>query len=108
MASATVSTEHGEYSYSTMPTNRAVAMTYRFKVFQAFQGKGHGHVLKRHQLERLAAEHYDYATATVDASNAAQKRVLTKAGFRWLDTFANTKTGSNTELWGRAISTIKD
>ena len=55
-------------------------------------------------MERLAAEHYDYATATVDASNAAQKRVLTKAGFSRLDSFANTKTGSTTELWGRHIT----
>ena len=49
-------------------------------------------------------ESRDNGIATVDASNAAQKRVLTKAGFSRLDSFANTKTGSTTELWGRAIT----
>ena len=98
----------GAYEIDTIPAQPQIAHCHGFFVVAERRGFGNAHVLKRHQLERLAAEHYDYATATVDASNAAQKRVLTKAGFRWLDTFANTKTGSNTELWGRAISTIKD
>lgn len=94
----------GAYEIDTIPAQPQIAHCHGFFVVAERRGLGRAHVLKRHQMERLAAEHYDYATATVDASNAAQKRVLTKAGFRWLDTFANTKTGSNTELWGRHIT----
>lgn len=98
----------GAYEIDTIPAQPQIAHCHGFFVKADLRGKGNGHVLKRHQLNRLASEHYDYATATVDASNDAQKRVLTKAGFRRLDTFANSKTGSTTELWGCSISTLKD
>ena len=98
----------GAYEIDTIPAQPQIANCYGFFVRSSVRGKGFGHQLKRKQMARLAQEHYDYATATVDASNHAQKRVLTKAGFRRLDAFSNTKTGSTTELWGCAISTTKD
>lgn len=94
----------GSYHIDPLPGQPQVAHCHSFFVPADRRGMRLGHMLKEHQVANLVAEHYDYATATVDASNAAQKRVLTKAGFRWLDTFANTKTGSNTELWGRHIT----
>lgn len=94
----------GAFEIDSVQGQSQVAHCHSFFVRAKMRGKGNAHVLKRHQLERLAAEHYDYATATVDASNEAQKRVLTKAGFRRLDTFTNSKTCGVTELWGRTVT----
>lgn len=94
----------GCYHIDPMPGQPQVAHCHGFFVPVDRRGLKLGHKLKAHQVSTLAAEHYDYATATVDASNEAQKRVLEKAGFRRLDTFTNTKTGGTTELWGRQIT----
>lgn len=100
MATATVTTEHGEYSYSTMPTNRAVAMTYRFKVFQAFQGKGHGHALKAHQMRTLAEAGIRFAVCSTRADNHRMARVLEKAGWvRASCEFLSPHTGHMTQAW---------
>lgn len=96
--------QEGAYEIDTIPAQPQIAHCHGFFVKSNLRGKGNGHVLKRHQLERLVNEHYDYATATVDAGNFAQKHILTQAGFRRLDAFANTKICSITELWGRAIT----
>lgn len=100
MATATVTTEHGEYSYSTMPTNRAVALTYRFKVFRAFQGKGHGHALKAHQMRTLAAAGIRFAVCSTRADNHRMARVLEKAGWvRASAEFLSPHTGHMTQAW---------
>ena len=80
MTTATIHTEHGEYSYSTMPTNRAVAMCYRFKVFQKYQGQGHGHALKAHQMRMLADAGIRFAVCSTLADNFRMARVLERAG----------------------------
>ena len=98
----------GAFEVDTIPAQPQIAHCHGFFVTAKNRGKGNAHVLKKRQMNLLASEHYDYATATVDGSNAAQKKVLTKAGFRCLDTFINRKTCGVTELWGRSISTIQD
>lgn len=98
----------GAFEIDTIPAQPQIAHCHGFFVVADRRGHGNAHVLKQHQMDRLVAEHYDYATATVDASNEAQKRVLTKAGFRRLDTFTNSKTCGVTELWGRTVSTTQE
>lgn len=97
-------TPSGSYHIDAFPGQPQIAHCHGFFVPTDRRGMGLAHQLKGHQIESLQSEHYDYATATVDASNAAQKKVLAKAGFRPLDDFFNTKTGGTTELWGRAVS----
>ena len=46
---------------------------------------------------------YDYATCTIDATNEAQRAVLTKAGWRLLDNITNSRSGGITQLWGWAV-----
>lgn len=94
----------GSYHIDPLPGQPQIAHCHGFFVPVDRRGLKLGHALKAHQVSTLAAEHYDYATATVDASNEAQKRVLEKAGFQCLDTFTNSKTGGTTELWGRKIT----
>jgi hypothetical protein len=94
----------GSYHIDALPGQPQIAHCHGFFVPVDRRGMGLAHMLKEHQISNLVAEHYDYATATVDASNNAQKKVLAKAGFRYLDYFFNTKTGGTTELWGRVIT----
>lgn len=93
----------GSYHIDALPGQPQVAHCHGFFVPTDRRGMGLAHQLKAHQIENLEAELYDYATATVDAGNDAQKNVLAKAGFRRLDHFYNRKTGGTTELWGRAV-----
>lgn len=100
MATATVSTEHGQYSYSTMPTNQAVAMCYRFKVFQKFQSKGHGHALKKHQMQTLAEAGIRFAVCSTRADNHRMSRILERAGWvRASSVFLSPHTGHLTQAW---------
>lgn len=100
MSASTVRTEHGEYSYSTMPSNRAIAMCYRFKVFQAFQGKGHGHALKAHQMRTLADAGIRFAVCSTRADNHRMAKVLEKAGWvRASSEFMSPHTGHMTQAW---------
>ena len=69
----------GSYHVEPLPGQPQVAHCHGFFVPIDRRGMKLGHMLKEHQLSTLVAEHYDYATATVDASNHAQKRMLTKA-----------------------------
>ena len=95
---------YGCYEIDSIPGQPQIAHCHSFFVPIDRRGLKLGHALKEHQVKTLAAELYDYATATVDSGNEAQKRVLEKAGFRRLDTFTNSKTGGTTELWGRQIT----
>jgi RimJ/RimL family protein N-acetyltransferase len=97
-------TPAGSYHIDPLPGQPQIAHCHGFFVPVDRRGMGLAHMLKEHQVANLAAEHYDYATATVDASNEAQKRVLEKAGFRHLASLKNSKTGGTTELWGYAIT----
>lgn len=100
MPSATVSTEHGEYSYSVMPTNRAMAMTYRFRIFQKYQGQGHGHALKAHQMRALAEAGIRFVVCSTRADNYRMARVLEKAGWvRASSVFLSPHTGHMTQAW---------
>jgi hypothetical protein len=106
MTTATIHTDHGEYSYTTTPTNRAIAMTYRFKVFQAFQGKGHGHALKAHQMKTMAAAGIRFASCSTRADNHKMARILEKAG--WLHSgpvFLSPDTGFLTQAWTCHLAT---
>jgi RimJ/RimL family protein N-acetyltransferase len=105
MPAATIHTEHGEYSYSTMPTNRAVAMCYRFKVFQKYQGQGHGHALKKHQMRTLAEAGIRFAVCSTRADNYRMARVLERAGWvRASSVFLSPHTGHLTQAWQCHIS----
>ncbi len=65
----------GAYEIDTIPAQPQIAHCQGFFVLADLRGKGNGHVLKRHQMARLASKHYDYATATVDAGNDAHKEL---------------------------------
>lgn len=95
---------YGVFEVDTIPAQPQIAHCHGFFVPIGLRGKGHAHTLKQRQVECLHEQFFDYATSTVDASNAAQKKVLTKAGFHRLDVFTNSKTGGKTEIWGRQIS----
>jgi hypothetical protein len=100
MTTATIHTDHGEYSYTTTPTNRSIAMTYRFKVFQAFQGKGHGHALKAHQMKTMADAGVRFAMCSTRADNLKMARVLEKAGWiRSGPVFMSIHTECMTQAW---------
>jgi hypothetical protein len=100
MTTATIRTDHGEYSYTTTPTNRSIAMTYRFKVFQVFQGQGYGHALKAHQMRTMAGDGIRFASCSTRADNEKMARILETAGWqRNGPVFMSPHTGHLTQAW---------
>ena len=95
-----VSTPYGTYEVTAVPAQPQVAHCHGFFVLPEARGQGKALELKRDQMEYLREHHYDYATATVDASNHYMKTVMEKAGWEFLTSFRNRKTGGWTELWG--------
>ena len=86
-----------------MPGQPQVGLCHGFFVPIKQRGRGFAHQLKKQQIQFLQAENYDYGICTVDGANAAQKAVLTKAGWSRLTSFENSRTGGTTEIWGAAI-----
>jgi len=92
--------DDGAFLIDPMPSQPQLALCHGFFVQHSKRGKGRAHGLKALQNQILHELQYDFAVCTVDGSNEAQKKVLTRAGWRWLASFINRKTGSHTELWG--------
>lgn len=89
----------GAFEIDSLPGQSQVAVCHSFVVPEKFRGKGYGHRLKRQQALELDALHYDFALCTVAAGNERQKRILAKAGWRFLADFRNCRSCETTELW---------
>lgn len=96
--------DDGAFLIDPMPSQPQVALCHGFFVQHRKRGRGLAHGLKARQNQILHELQYDFAICTVDGANEAQKKVLTRAGWRWLASFVNRKTGSHTELWGWQVS----
>lgn len=94
----------GAYEIDSVPSQPQVAHCHAFFVPKDLRGQGHAHALKTHQNMMLDALGYDFATCTVCSSNAAQQRVLTRAGWVRLASFTSSKTSEEVEIWGREVA----
>ena len=92
------------FEIDSLPSQPQVAICHGFFVASAARGKGYAHQAKRAQEEILRGLAYDYALCTVMASNHAQKRVLEKAGWRYLDEFHSDRQDALVEIWGHEIN----
>jgi len=99
-------TAYGAYEIDSTPGQPQVAHCHSFFVRQEHRGQGLAHTLKKHQNTTLSVLGYDFATCTVAAGNAAQKRVLEAAGWSQLGRFDNARTGEITELWGCSLHSL--
>lgn len=95
--------DEGVFSIEPLPSQPQVAHCHNFFVMSDRRGHGRGHALKERQMMTLRNLGYDFAICTVDSQNAAQKKVLSKAGWPRMAPFSNSKTGGQTEVWGCAI-----
>lgn len=96
--------DFGAFEISPIPGQPQMAHCHGFFVVPEGRGKGIGTQQKLAQMKVIDDELFDFATCTVDAGNAAQKRVLEKTGWHRLFVFANRRTGGLTELWGWAVN----
>lgn len=92
------------FEIESAPSQPQIAWCHGFFVAPAARGKGHAHQAKRAQEEILRGLAYDYALCTVMASNHAQKRVLEKAGWIYLDEFYNCRQDAVIEIWKHHIN----
>ena len=97
-------TDYGRYEIDPIPGQPQAAHCHGFFVRRLARGQGNGHRLKLHQAQSLRDFHFDYATCTVSADNAAQIKVLGAAGWRRLSTFRSGKTLDFVELWGWVVT----
>ena len=97
-------TDYGAFEIDPMPGQPQVALCHSFFVLPDRRGQGLAHALKEMQNCALKQLGYNMALCTVSAGNAAQKRVLTKSGWRRMDGFSNRRIGGDTEVWGCHIT----
>lgn len=93
----------GAYEIDSVPSQPQVAHCHGFFVPRHLRGRGMAHRLKTQQMGTLFRLGYDFATCTVCASNAAQKKVLARAWWRILASFVSSKTGEQVELLGADV-----
>ena len=97
-------TEYGAHCVSPLPGQPQVAVTHAFFVHPAMRGKGYGKAMKAAQMAVLSACAFDYGICTVRSDNAAQKAILSGAGWRHLDTFFSSAQDTHIEIWGSHVS----
>lgn len=93
----------GAFELTSLPGQSQVAVCHGFFISPAYRGKGSGQALKAIQLEMLAYYHYDYALATVAASNLPQQAILAAKGFTKPAEFNNRRQAEVTQIWGRPV-----
>ncbi len=98
----------GAYEIDSVPSQPQVAHCHGFFVRHELRGRGLAHGLKAHQGLMLIALGYDFATCTVCGRNAAQQRVLTRAGWVRIASFTSSKTGEEVEIWGSEVQKARD
>jgi hypothetical protein len=94
---------YGAFSVTPVPAQPQIAHCHGFFVVPEQRGQHFGMKLKEEQMKLLKQDHFDYATCTVDARNTPMRRILEKSGWKFLAAFANSRTGSRSELWGWAV-----
>lgn len=94
----------GAFEITSLPGQCQVAVCHSFFVREEHRGKGYAHHLKNMQYHALHRANYDFAICTVAAGNAAQKAALTKAGWKKLAEFRNSRQAETTELWGMEVA----
>jgi len=96
-------TTAGAFELDSLPGQSQVAVCHSFFIGERHRGKGAAHHLKDRQIAELDVAGYDFAVCTVAAGNAAQKRVLERAGWAKLAEFRNRRSCETTELWGYQV-----
>ena len=96
-------TSYGAFHIDALPGQPQVAHCHSFFVESKARRFGLGHRLKEEQKHALITGLFDFAICTVDGKNKAQKRILTKAGWKKLSDFFDRRAGSTKELWGLQV-----
>lgn len=91
----------GAFEIDSLPSQCQVAICHGFYIKPDSRGQGAAHALKQEQNEVLSGLGYDYGLCTVAESNRAQKAVLEKARWRFLDSFFSSRQNERIEIWGR-------
>jgi hypothetical protein len=101
-----INTPYGAFEIGHLPSQPQVALCHGFFVHHSKRGRGFDQQLKAYQNATLKERMYDFAICTVDGANERQKSVLTRAGWYWIASFQNSKTGGATEMWGWHVQSL--
>lgn len=93
-------TPYGAYEIDSLPSQVQVAICHGFFVAPEHRGQGRAFEQKSEQNMALEQLGYDFAIATVVASNEKQKRTMERAGWKRLATFFSRRQDCDIELWG--------
>lgn len=96
-------TQHSVREFTSFPGCNQIAVSHGMYMRKASRGKGHAHYEQKISLDKMRELGYGYALCTVDADNAAQIKVLRKAGWRDLDHFVSEQTGTDLLIFGIGV-----
>lgn len=97
------SSPHGVFHIDPLPGQPQIAHCHGLFVFPEYRSQGYGHAIKAAQARLLSELGFDFATCTVDSTNAAQLTVLKRAGWSFMSSFHNSRTNTTTQVWGFEI-----
>lgn len=97
-------TPNGSYELHSMPGCPQVCISCRAFIYKERRECGLGTDANTNRLQQMADLGYDYALATVDATNTAQIRIMEHNGWTNLASFDSSSTGHPIILYGRRIT----
>ena len=95
---------YGFFSIDAMPNQPSIAWCSDFTIHLKNRGKGLAHKLKSYQNDVLQVHGFTLAMCSVKESNSAQIRVLSKAGWTYVISFCDVRTGEPIQVWNYRIN----
>lgn len=93
----------GFYELNPFPGCNQLTVSNHAFIAPEFRGKGLGDIQHKQRLHTAKVLGYDYMICTVNSENEVEKKILVKNNWVRLDTFRNSETGNNVEIWGRVL-----
>lgn len=90
-------------SIDPLPGSSQVAVFHSAFVLPEHRNNHYGSIAHGDRVQAAKEALYDYAIVTVDATNAAQIKILEAFGWKLLDSFTSSKTQHNVLLYGRHL-----
>lgn len=95
--------QHGYYEFNQFPGCAQLIVSNHAFITKDQRGKGFGQKQQLAKLEFAAQLGYNCIICTVKQSNVAEKRILSKNGWKHVHTFFNTESNCPIEIHVRDI-----
>ena len=95
--------KYGYCELNPFPGCSQIVISNHGVIFEGYRGQGHGTDNHNLRVARAVDLGYDLMLCTVNTENVAEKAILRKSRWKFLQSFGNTETKNQIELWSKQL-----